>query len=81
MKVNCIKITVDFERIYSEIDRFRLSHNGENPSYIIMNDDTKAELMKRYDFRPLKDKARIAMIYGIPIVIYTGLEFGEVDII
>ena len=86
MKVTCVKKAFDMERFHYALDCFKAEHYGEKPSYIIMNYETRAELLARHywgivaeDF--VSNGRKVETLYGIPVAINEGLDFGEVDIV
>lgn len=86
MKIKCIKRSVDVNKILKGIDTFRMEYYGDNPSYIIMNYETRNDLL---DFRYYDSLTRIYgsvnkredRLFNIPVAINEGLEYGEVDIV
>lgn len=86
MKVECIKKTIDLNKIHWAIDCFRAEHRGENPSYIVMSRKTKAELINEYYFETvirgsLNSLETEDCLFGIPVAYNEGLKYGEVDIV
>lgn len=83
MKVECIKKTIDLNKIHWAIDCFRAEHRGEDPSYIIVNYETKAELMDNYYYTIIKDNRfpKQQKLFGIPVAFSEGLKYGEVDFV
>lgn len=86
MKVECIKKTIDLNKIHWAIDCFRASHRGEDPSYIIMSYETKAELLDEHYFETVISSTFNNLktedcLFGIPVAFNKGLEIGEVDIV
>jgi hypothetical protein len=85
MKIECIKKTIDLDKIYWAIDCFKAKHNGERPSYIIMSYETKAELVDKYYFetviKNLSNILEIETLFGIPVAFNEGLKIGEVEIV
>ncbi len=84
MKVECIKKTIDFDKIYWVISCFKAEHNGKGPSYIIMSYETKAELKDNFDTvirGSFNHLGREDYLFGIPVAFNEGLKFGEVDVI
>ena len=81
MKVECIKKTIDTNKIHWAIDCFRASHNGDRPSYIIMSYETKAELVDKYYFGSSFNNLEIETLFDIPVAFNKGLKIGEVDIV
>ena len=83
MKVDCIKTEVNFKKIMWAIDCFKAAHVGLKPSYVIMNYETRADLMDRYYYTTSIEHYdnKVDTIFGIPVAINEGLKFGEVDIV
>ena len=92
MRVECLSKKVDTSKIAKAIDDFKLKHRDlENPSYIIMNCQTKAELWNsvgysnilywRLDMEPSGKDKQYEKIFGVPIATCEKLEYGEVDIV
>lgn len=90
MRVICKTESVDIQGLHSMINEYKYRHNGENPSYLIMNYLSRADIITQiiaknkfidheyeYDLVTRKFKT----LFGIPIAINEGLKFGEVDII
>ena len=86
MKVECIKKIVDLNKIYWAINCFRAEHRGKDPSYIVMNYETKAELISEYYFETVIRNSSDSLetddcLFGIPVAYSRGLKLGEVDIV
>lgn len=85
MKVECIKKTIDINKIHWAIDCFKAENRGENPSYIVMSCKTRAELVDYYYYITWLDSEKGIRkedkLFGISIALNEGLEYGEVDII
>lgn len=90
MRAICKTESVDIQGLHSMIDEYKYRHNGENPSYLIMNylsitnisDQiiiTKKTIAgnSKYDLVT----RRYETLFGIPVAINEELKFGEVDII
>lgn len=87
MKVNCSKKSIDINKIHWAIDKFTAEHfEGDKPSYIIINYETKAELVDNYYYNIAllsneKGVRKEDTLFGIPVAYNEGLEFGEIDIV
>jgi hypothetical protein len=82
MKIECIKKIVDINKIHYAIDKFACEHNGDKPSYIIMNYETRAYLVDNYCYyQIIFDIKKEDKLFNIPVAFNEGLKFGEVDII
>ena len=86
MKVECLKKQIDINKIHWGIDVFKAEHYGNKPSYIIMNYETRVNLIDNLYYEVMiKDLIKIAnktdMIFGIPVALSEGLKYGEVDIV
>lgn len=84
MKVNCIKRSINLEKIHFEIDNFRCTHNGKNPSYLIMSYETHDEIEHMFKYETEGNKLYVTYkeeLFGIEVALSAGLKYGEVDII
>jgi len=84
MKVECIKKTVDLNKIHLAIDHFKVNHRGENPSYLIMNYETHDKIEHMFNNEVEGDRSYIIYkqeLFGIEVALSAGLKFGEVDIV
>ena len=86
MKIDCSKKQIDLNKIHYGIDRFKAEHYGDNPSYIIMNYETRSELLNSYYYNVRFAGSAIEVekeerLFDVPIAYNKGLKFGEVDII
>ena len=86
MKVECIKKTVDLNKIHWAISCFKKHHEWNSPSYIVMSYETKAELVNEYYFETairdsLNNWGKEGRLFDIPVAINQGLKLGEVDIV
>ena len=86
MKVDCSDKKVNIDKIYCAITRFEVEHDGNKPSYIIINYETRADLADKnhiyYEIKSsLKNFTKTDTIFGIPVAFNEGLKFGEVDIV
>ena len=87
MKVECVKKTIDLNKIHWAIECFRENHNGKYPSYIIMGYETKAALINDYYCLETVIKGSINdlreenLLFGISVAFNKGLKMGEVDIV
>lgn len=86
MKIDCLKKQVDLNKIHYAIDCFKAEHYGDNPSYIIMNYETRSDIMDSwhyyYTFRGTKDEMREEeRLFDIPVAYNKALKFGEVDVV
>ena len=87
MKIDCLKKQVDLNKIHYAIDCFRADHKGEYPSYIVMNYETRSNIMDSwhyyYTFRGTKDDEirEEEKLFGIPVAYNKALKFGEVDVV
>lgn len=80
MKVDCIRKTIDVNRIHWAIDEFKVNHYGNEPSYIVMNFETNVELISDY-YDVQWAGSKVSALFGIPVAFNEGLKFGEVDIV
>lgn len=85
MRVECLSKKVDTNKIAKAIDDFKSQHrNLENPSYIVMNRQTKAELWNSFGYSDIshwRDVEQYEILFGIPIATCENLGYGEVEII
>lgn len=85
MRVECLSKKVDTDKIAKAIDDFKSQHrNLENPSYIVMNRQTKAELWNRFGYSDIsywRDVEQYEILFGIPIATCENLGYGEVEVI
>lgn len=84
MKVDCLKKSIDLDRIHYEIDNFKIEHKGNYPSYLIMNYDTHDEIDHMFKHEIEGNKLYITYkeeLFGIEVALSAGLKYGEVDII
>lgn len=87
MKINCTRERVDTNKILYGIDTFRMEHCGDKPSYIIMNYETREDILDYYYFDSrIKGLTGLSVtkedrLFDIPVVYSEGLKYGEVDII
>lgn len=84
MKINCIKRSINLDKILFEIDNFRAVHNGKSPSYLIMNYDTHDEIDHMFKHEIEGNKLYVTYkeeLFGIEVALSAGLKYGEVDII
>lgn len=81
MKVDCTGKAVDVDKIRQGRDVFE-KHYKDKPSYIVMNYETAAELLRscHYKVTPIEER-RGYFCLGIPVAFNGGLKFGEVDIV
>ena len=86
MKVECIKKVIDIEKIRWATVMFEMEHEGNKPSYVVMNYETRADLVDKnscyFEIKgSLKNCTEIDTIFGIPVAFNKGLKYGEVDIV
>lgn len=84
MKIECIKSTIDLDKVYFAICRFKAEHSGNRPSYIIMSYKTGVELRdEMYYYHTVKFDNLLGTdtLFDIPIAFNNGLKFGEIDIV
>lgn len=84
MKIKCIKESINLDKIRFEIDNFQFIHNGEKPSYLIMNYETHNEIEHMFKHEVEGNKSYIIYkeeLFGIEVALSAGLKFGEVDIV
>jgi len=86
MKINCTRERVDTNKILRGIGTFRMEHYGAKPSYIIMNYETRKDILD-YCYFDSRIKGlggsvtREDRFFDIPVAYNEGLRYGEVDII
>lgn len=88
MKVDCSKKQIDLNKIHYGIEKFKAKHDGNNPSYIVMNYETRSDIVNinswyyYYTYKGTKNEIQEEeRLFDIPIAYNKGLKFGEVDIV
>lgn len=84
MRVECIKSTIDIDKVYSAICRFEAEHLGNRPSYLVMSCKTRAELLSDvyyYNILKFDNLSGVDILFDIPVAFNNGLKFGEIDVV
>lgn len=83
MKIDCLKKQVDLNKIHYAINKFKAEHYGDNPSYIVMNYETRSEIINNspYCLINADDFPNVEKIFGISVAYNKELKFGEVDVV